>query len=259
MIKTIIRIVLLIIAFYFTINFTVIISNNAARNIGSFVRVTLSLLVGVYALFMSRINTFLADILKTKSIGRNIVITIFIMLCTIAIIALLETIAIVKANYSKLVSSTPPVILVLGCRVQDGHPSLMLNERIDAAYECLVQNPESCCIVSGGQGEDESISEAKCMFDELTARGIDPSRIYMDDRSTSTRENFLYSLEIIKDNNLGDSVIIVTNNYHELRAQMIAKEFNLNCGAFPARTSMWLLPAYYIRELFGVLQQISFN
>jgi len=37
--------------------------------------------------------------------------------------------------------------------------------------------------VSGGKGDDEHISEAQCMYDYLTARGVSWNQILMEDQS----------------------------------------------------------------------------
>ena len=70
----------------------------------------------------------------------------------------------------------------------------MLRERLIAAQDYLDENPEAVCVVSGGQGADESMSEAQCMRTKTsTEHGIAPERIYMEDKSTSTRENIKFS------------------------------------------------------------------
>ena len=63
-------------------------------------------------------------------------------------------------------------IVVLGCGVNGTVPSLSLRNRIDAAYAYLIANPDTVCVVSGGQGPDEDITEAACMKRELTAMGM---------------------------------------------------------------------------------------
>ena len=61
-------------------------------------------------------------------------------------------------------------------------------------YKVEYENPKLQCILSGGQGANEEISEAKCMYQYLASKGIDPHRLYQEDKSTSTRENILFSI-----------------------------------------------------------------
>ena len=145
--------------------------------------------------------------------------------------------------------------VILGCRVYGDRPSLILTERMDAAVSYLNENTDAVCIASGGQGADEDISEAECIYRYLVENGISPERIYTENQSTSTRENFAYSYEIIKENSLPQEIAIVTNEFHAYRAGIIAGKLGLSYGAVPAKTARWLLPTYYARELFGVLYE----
>lgn len=146
-------------------------------------------------------------------------------------------------------------VVVLGCAVRGGGPSLMLRERLIAAQDYLDETPEAVCVVSGGQGADESMSEAQCMYEYLTEHGIAPERIYMEDKSTSTRENIKFSAEIIRQNGLPDKMNIVTNEFHEYRAKRIADKQGIETGSIAGSTAWWLLPTYYVREMAGILYE----
>ena len=84
------------------------------------------------------------------------------------------------------VENTPPnsaTVIVLGCLVSpNGEPSLSLENRIQKAAEYLQAHPEAVCIVSGGQGSLEPVSEASVMARELEELGIDSGRILQEDR-----------------------------------------------------------------------------
>lgn len=54
--------------------------------------------------------------------------------------------------------------------------------------------------MSGGQGKDEDLSEAEAMKDYAVKRGYDPDLILLEDKSTNTYPNMVYSKEVaIKD------------------------------------------------------------
>lgn len=149
-------------------------------------------------------------------------------------------------------------VVVLGCLVKDGRPSKTLLTRINAAAEYLKTHPDAKCVLSGGKGDDEAISEAECMYTELVKAGIEEERLLIEDRSTSTRENLAYALERIKEYGLNENIAIVTNEYHEYRAGLIAKKLGISAGAVPAASSPGLLPVYWIRELFGTVYEWVF-
>lgn len=146
-------------------------------------------------------------------------------------------------------------VIVLGAGVNGTEPSLILSERIHKAYEYLTQNPEVICIVSGGQGPGEEITEAQCMFDRLTAMGIDPQRIWLEDKSTSTRENLRFSMELIeeKTGSRPTQAAVISNEFHLFRASLFAKEQGLDMVGVPAKTTWITLHAnYFLREIVAI-------
>lgn len=146
-------------------------------------------------------------------------------------------------------------LIVLGCKVNGEQPTLMLRERLDAAYEFLIANEDSLCILSGGKGNGEDISEAECMYKYLIDKGIRSSRLYIEDKSTSTQENLAFSYKIIEKYDLPKNIAIATNEFHIYRAGIIAEELGLEYTSVSASTAWWLLPTYYVRELYGILYQ----
>ena len=119
-------------------------------------------------------------------------------------------------------------VVVLGCQVfPDGHPSLMLRGRINAAYDYLSAHPDAVCVASGGMDDSEPITEAQCIRDTLVSMGIDPGRIYMEDRSRSTEENLAFSAELIRANGLPTDVAIASDNFHQLRGAIWAERSGL--------------------------------
>jgi uncharacterized SAM-binding protein YcdF (DUF218 family) len=141
-------------------------------------------------------------------------------------------------------------LIVLGCQVQGTVPSRMLRQRINAAAEYLSTYPDALCIVSGGQGPGEDISEASCMLRCLTELGIDPDRILLEDRATSTMENLRYSQSLMAP---GATAAIVSNEFHLYRAGQMASALGLDASLIPADTEFPILRAsYFLREIFAV-------
>lgn len=188
---------------------------------------------------------------------------------TIALIALLLTgglaYAITLIPIFRAAAGEPnresTYIIVLGAKVNGQSPSMSLQERIDAAYEYLSAHPQVIAIVSGGQGPDEGISEAQCMFNGLTQMGIDQNRIWMEDQSTSTRENLNFSLQLIeeKTGSRPDSIGLVSSEYHIFRATLVAKECGVQAVGIPAPTSWLSLKLnYYLREVAALWYYLLF-
>lgn len=147
-------------------------------------------------------------------------------------------------------------IIVLGAQVRGGKVSGTLKRRLDRALRYLQQNPGTFCIVSGGRGKDEELSEAEAMAAYLKACGIEPERICMEDESKTTYENLKNSLsffENIKQEKIG----IVTSNFHIYRSMKLAKLLGYKkIYAIPARTNLIVFPNYMVREFFAMIATV---
>lgn len=145
-------------------------------------------------------------------------------------------------------------VVVLGCQVSaSGEPTVMLRDRIDAAYDYLTAHPESRCVASGGQNNNEPISEAACIRNTLAARGIDPDRILLEDRSRSTEENLRFTAEIIRQQGLNPRVAIASDNFHQLRASVWAGRCGLEAESLGCASWWPLGPGYWAREAVAVV------
>lgn len=151
--------------------------------------------------------------------------------------------------------SEDATLIVLGCSVYGERPSQVLSLRINAAGEFLLNNPESTAVLSGGQGEGEDISEALCMYRELVKMGVEPERLFMEDKSVNTRENIAFSSQIIEAEELSKNIAVVTNNFHLYRATLSVKAAGYSCDCLSAYTPLTLLPTYVMREYLGILAQ----
>ena len=222
-------------------------------NIGNITGLVVSGVLLIAGIFY---KNFLQGILYLQKyfFGKCVIGIMIIGIGIVAIIAVIETVLIVKASTKKPQENT--TLIVLGCKVYGEHASRSLRERLDAALIYLEENPDSQCIVSGGMGEGEKISEAECMYRYLIKKGIHSSRIIKEDKSTSTRENLRFSKKIIEERGLSKNIAIATSDYHQYRASKIAKTLGFSVGAVPGHTAWWLFPTFYVRELYGILYQV---
>ena len=144
-------------------------------------------------------------------------------------------------------------LIVLGTTVNGTEPSPMLKQRLDAALDYLNTYPKAVCIVTGGKGDEVNLSEAQCMYNYLTAAGIDAGRITMEDRATSTVEN-LRNVRTMLDTN---EVDILSSDFHLYRAGLIAKEAEFIPTLIPAKTEpLSLLVPWFLREIFVLYPQL---
>ena len=210
-----------------------------------------------WGLFRPKILPLLQKAREQKR-GRRLTSLFCVLFCCGLLLASAESALMVRAALDAPPEDTPVTVVVLGCHVKGTRPSKALRQRLNAAEAFLNERPDAVCVLSGGQGEDEEIPEADCMYRELTAAGIAPGRLYREDRSTSTRENLLFSQAIINDNGLPETVVVVTNEYHQYRAGLIAKALGMETYAVSAPSGVGLLPTYWVREWFGILYEWIF-
>ena len=149
-------------------------------------------------------------------------------------------------------------VIVLGCKVNGDRPSLMLQRRLDTAVAYLNENPDARCIVSGGQGDNETRTEASVMGDYLEAQGIDSARIFREEQSRDTKENLLFSRSILLREGLEEPVVIISDGFHQFRAWLIANKLELDSFAVSANTRFWLVPAYAVREVLSLIKLLPF-
>ena len=188
-----------------------------------------------------------------KAVG--IIKTIFtFLLCVGLCICAVTEVLIIHASLGDK-NADCPYVVVLGAKVNGTAPSLSLSDRIRAAYQYLNDHPDTIAILSGGQGDDEGISEAQCMFEQLTMLGIDPGRLWLEEQASSTWENLQFSMSLIeeKTGSRPDSVGLISSEYHLFRASLFAKECGVEAIGIPAATSWVSLRInYFAREVAGV-------
>ena len=146
-------------------------------------------------------------------------------------------------------------IVVLGAKVRDTGPSVALKERIRGAYDYLQDHPGTVAIVSGGQGPDEPMTEAQAMYDELIRMGVDPNRVWMEDKATNTWENIRFSLDLIeaKNGQHPEKLGVVSSEYHLFRAGLFTKENGVGFVGIPAHTTrLSQMVNHFMREVAGV-------
>jgi uncharacterized SAM-binding protein YcdF (DUF218 family) len=211
----------------------------------------IAVLIGVFQLLvlLGKSHPKLSKILKTA----------FSLCLSLGILAAAITgAAIMGASYGRTERECGRLI-VLGAGVNGTVPSLSLRERLDATYDYLQEHPNTICVVSGGQGSGEDISEAECMYRYLTAKGIDPQRIIREDQATSTQENLTYSMDLIGWE-YASSVGIVSSEYHLFRARLMAQELGMDPIMIPAETTYLSLRAnYFLREIAAVWYYMIFG
>lgn len=148
-------------------------------------------------------------------------------------------------------------IIILGSQIKkDGSLTPLLKGRADKAIS-FAQNQKAkdnrsiIFIPSGGQGNDEIISEAEAIKRYLIENGIEKKDIILEDKSTNTLENLKYSKKIIDNINKNGKIIFSTTNYHVFRSGVIANDEGIDCEGIGSKTKWYFYTNALIREFIA--------
>ena len=161
-----------------------------------------------------------------------------LLLLVLLFISLLRYIGHMAGQNTKVKSD---VIMVLGgnayggtscygpiCQKKGFVPQRRLNPclvaRVDHAVALYKDHYAPKILMSGGNDKKDHANEAETMKQIAIGAGVPPADILLENKSTSTYENFLFSQPILTKAGL-HSIIIVTDPYHNARASLVASKF----------------------------------
>ncbi|MDO5445309.1 MAG: YdcF family protein [Eubacteriales bacterium] len=150
-------------------------------------------------------------------------------------------------------------VIILGCRIRpDGSLYPLIRGRVDKAVE-FVQKQEAetgkaaVFVPSGGKGSDERLAEAEAMANYLLSRGIPENRILIENRSTTTRENMLFSKALTDRSGNDYKAAFSTSNYHVFRSGLLAEKLGWKLEGMGSKTKWYYWPNAYMREFLGLI------
>lgn len=153
-------------------------------------------------------------------------------------------------------------IIILGCGIRkDGGLTPLLKGRVDSAVAFEKKQYEqtgkhAVFVPSGGQGDDEVISESEAMKNYLLSIGIPPEQIILEDKSVNTMQNMQFSKKVIEDHDGGlenKKVAFATTNYHVFRGYILARKNGFEAKGISAKTKPYFYFNAFLREFIGLL------
>ena len=189
---------------------------------------------------------------------RFIEVTIFSVVAYLECI-LLATIILGIKSARQIPKFDKDFIIILGCQIKkDGTLTKLLQGRADRAIEFAKMQKENTnkdikFVPSGGQGNDEVISESLAIKNYLIEQGIKEKDIIVEDKSKNTFENIKYSNNLIKEKMKKAQIAFSTTNYHVFRAGCIANQQSLYMEGIGAKTKTYFWINAFIREFIATL------
>ncbi len=215
--------------------------------------VVLIVVLGIFAIIT---GIFYENINKLTKSG-------FFKYCKVVIIAIL-CIEFVLISFIAIygvadnISYREDAVIVLGAGIRGDKVTLPLKMRLDKAIEYHYKNPEALIVVTGGQGFQETVTEAYAMEKYLVEHGVEKNKIIKEEKATSTAENMEYSKVLLDKYFENDySIVVVTNNFHVFRGTRIAIKTGFKDVSHMHAGLQWynLMPCY-LRESLAVLKML---
>ena len=147
-------------------------------------------------------------------------------------------------------------IVVLGAAQYWGRPSPVLKARLDHAVGLWRRRMAPRVVLTGGVGVGDTTSEAAVSRKYVIRQGIPDSAILLETTGRTTQESLRSVAAMLRSRNQ-DRVILVSDPFHMLRLDILARRFGLVPYTSPTRTSpisantgeVW---RYYINESFKI-------
>lgn len=154
-------------------------------------------------------------------------------------------------------------IIILGCAIlPDGRLTPILKARADAALAFEREQFEAVgrhavFVPSGGQGDDEIISESEAISRYLQKKGTPPERILIENNSVNTFENMKFSKQKIEEHCKSESynAAFATTNYHVFRGYTLARKNKLTAQGIASKTKWYFFPNAFLREFVGLIAE----
>lgn len=258
-----IPIAILIFAFLMILNGIVVIKKEGKR-LANFLPIAMGLGIFVYAIiFILYYNYVLSNLSKLSYLQLSLLTNGFYLISFLFMILLFTFFSLMA--YSILYLNLPKkknynYIIIHGSGLIDGYKvSPLLASRIEKGIEAYnkSQRKDVKFIASGGQGSDEKISEAKSISNYLIEKGIEQEKIILEDKSTTTYENLMFSKEIAEKYDEKPIYVFISNNYHNFRTTIYARRLNMNGYGVGAKTAGYYIPSAFVREYIAIVFRLK--
>ena len=118
-------------------------------------------------------------------------------------------------------------IVVLGAAQYNGTPSPALQRRLDHALDLYRDGLAPEIVLTGSKQPDDRFTEAFAGYKYLVDAGVPEGDLRLVDDGSNTWESLAAAKRVLRDEG-SNSVILVSDRYHNRRLQSIARELGLD-------------------------------
>lgn len=133
-------------------------------------------------------------------------------------------------------ASNSDVIVVLGAAQYAGRPSPVLKARLDHAVHLWQQGYARWFVVTGGTGSGDTTSEAAVSRRYVIRLGVPEGAVLAETVGRSTDASLSGVAALMRQRKLR-TAILVSDPFHSLRIQILARHYGIDAVTSPTRTS----------------------
>ena len=156
-------------------------------------------------------------------------------------------------------------LVALGFQLNpDGTMRDELIERLKVLLAASEQYPQAIIVCTGGgtAANDPTATEAGRMADWLKAQGVDPARIYVEDRSITTAQNAIFTFDILAEHcPQAAKIAIISSDYHIATGTLLfgAEALLRDSAVTVTSNAAWHAPSGTLSAMFqaGALIELS--
>jgi uncharacterized SAM-binding protein YcdF (DUF218 family) len=162
-----------------------------------------------------------------------------------------SAVTVVRAA-SRDAATSAQAIVVLGAAQYRGRPSPVLRARLDHAVALYRRGVAPRLVLTGGTAEGDTASEAAVSRLYALRAGVPDSAILLENDGRTTGQSLAGVARLLQARRL-DTVVVVSDPFHVLRATRVAARAGLVAYASPTHTDdVWARivrqPAYFLGE-----------
>lgn len=126
--------------------------------------------------------------------------------------------------------SPADAIVVLGAAQYDGEPSPVLASRLDHAYELWRTGVADVIVTTGSNQPGDRFTEGFAGFEYLRFAGVPEADLLVVTDGESSYEQLAATARVLRSEDVGEGVVLVSDPYHALRLRQIADQVGLDAS-----------------------------
>lgn len=171
----------------------------------------------------------------------------------------LSILAVMVAVYVEARTASPQpadAIVVMGAAQYNGNPTTVFAARLETAYQLWADGYAPLIVLTGGKMPGDAYTEAETGVQYMLDRGVPASVLVWEDQGRDTWQSMEGVRGVLDGTNV-DSLLIVSDGFHLLRSELMARALGFSASGVAAEDSpiqAWSGTefSYVIRETGGI-------